>query len=550
MIALSLRFPAGRFHATPWGRHVNEGAPEWPPSPWRILRALVATWKRKVNDDPSCGFNCVERLLRKLADPPVFVLPSASTGHSRHFMPWFKKGPGDRTLVFDAFVAVDKKRDLIVMWPDASLDLAEREAFDRIANTFGFLGRAESWVEARVLDDAEAQDVAQKINCYPKDAIQPAGFVADHMETVRILCADPEAAFENHYTPKLRRSDGRGKAKTQAEIPVYDPDWHLCMETLELHSKRWSDPPGSKWVTYLRPKDSFKIEPRRSRNLKTRPKPTVARFALDSSVLPLVEDTLKVAESARRTVMGIYRHIEEQRLYHGPTPKGEPLPRSPVFSGKNDSGIPLEGHQHAFFIPTDEDRDGRIDHLTIIAEMGFGPKEVKALDNLRRLKRESGDPLNLVLLALGMKEAISSPTVFGPSKIWRSETPFIATRYQKTRGTKKDPLELQGIDNQRAFARHVLLDEIARLRELRPEIPEPLSVEFLNEEHRMGAHRLRPIQFKRFRDKRSDDGGRRPAGAFRIIFPEPVFGPICLGHSSHFGLGLFVPDNELTHDDI
>ena len=125
MIALSFRFPAGRFHATPWGRHVNEGAPEWPPSPWRILRALVATWKRKLNDDPSCDYGCMERLLQKLAHPPVFILPPASTGHSRHFMP-LKKGLDDRTLVFDAFVAVDKKRELIVMWPDASLDLIRK----------------------------------------------------------------------------------------------------------------------------------------------------------------------------------------------------------------------------------------------------------------------------------------------------------------------------------------------------------------------------------------------------------------------------------------
>lgn len=45
----------------------------------------------------------------------------------------------------------------------------------------------------------------------------------------------------------------------------------------------------------------------------------------------------------------------------------------------------------------------------------------------------------------------------------------------------------------------------------------------------------------RFRRKAGDDGGRRPAGAFRIVFPELVRGPICLGHSAHFGLGLFVP---------
>ena len=49
-VIIKLKFPAGRYHATPWGRHVNEGVPEWPPSPWRLLRALVAVWKRTCPD--------------------------------------------------------------------------------------------------------------------------------------------------------------------------------------------------------------------------------------------------------------------------------------------------------------------------------------------------------------------------------------------------------------------------------------------------------------------------------------------------------------------
>ena len=59
----------------------------------------------------------------------------------------------------------------------------------------------------------------------------------------------------------------------------------------------------------------------------------------------------------------------------------------------------------------------------------------------------------------------------------------------------------------------------------------------------LGALDLRAIQFRRFRRKQGDDGGRRAAGAFRIVFSAPVSGPICLGHSSHFGLGLFMPSD-------
>ena len=55
------------------------------------------------------------------------------------------------------------------------------------------------------------------------------------------------------------------------------------------------------------------------------------------------------------------------------------------------------------------------------------------------------------------------------------------------------------------------------------------------------AGRRRCIEFRRFRQKRDDDGGRRLTGAFRLRFSRAVSGPIAVGHSSHFGMGLFMP---------
>jgi len=533
MIGLSIRFPAGRFHATPWGRHVNEEAPEWPPSPWRLLRALVATWKRKLDENPLCAPEVVESLLRKLASPPEFFLPPASAGQTRHYMPWYKKGPYDRAMIFDAFVALEKSAEMAVLWPDVLLEKGERDALSRIVDCLGYLGRAESWSESRVLSEAEAIEMVPRINCYPvgqREARSP-------MELVSLLCADPKGAFKNECTPKVSYVEGRGKTKQTIETPLYDPDWHLCMETLELHEQRCSDPPGSLWVHYLRREECFAVESQKRSPLRERARPRIARFVLDSPVLPLVEETLKVAELARRTAMGCFRRTEEA-MGSG----GDSLPRSEVFSGKNELGEPLSDHVHAFYLPTDEDGDGRLDHLTIIAEMGFGASEVRALDRMRSLKREQGEPIHLLLLGVSQRGRDVSPRVLGSSRCWVSATPFIATRYPKSRGQKRDRPELLGLDNQRAFARQVLLEELARWRERCPEIPEPLSVEPLNADHRCGAHRLRPIQFKRFRQKRSDDGGRRAAGAFRIVFPEEVQGPVCLGHSAHFGMGLFVPE--------
>jgi CRISPR-associated protein Csb2 len=121
-VTLKLTFPAGRYHATPWGRHVNEGVPEWPPSPWRLLRALIATWRRKCSDLSEAA---VRRVVDQLVRPPYFHLPPARVAHTRHYMPWEKKGPADRTMVFDTFVVVGRCNPLLVHWPNATLSPAD-----------------------------------------------------------------------------------------------------------------------------------------------------------------------------------------------------------------------------------------------------------------------------------------------------------------------------------------------------------------------------------------------------------------------------------------
>jgi len=76
VLLIEVSFPTGRFHATPWGRHVNEGVPEWPPTPYRLVRALYDVWKRKRPDWPQSR---VAPLLATLAATlPQFYLPPAS----------------------------------------------------------------------------------------------------------------------------------------------------------------------------------------------------------------------------------------------------------------------------------------------------------------------------------------------------------------------------------------------------------------------------------------------------------------------------------------
>ena len=123
--------------------------------------------------------------------------------------------------------------------------------------------------------------------------------------------------------------------------------------------------------------------------------------------------------------------------------------------------------------------------------------------------------------------------------MWLSATPFVVTRHVKARGQKKDAAEYRGIDGRSAFARLVLDEELRRwlgrrgAGELAPEVAQ------LTRDR--SGRQPGVLEFRRARPNKSgDDGFRRAAGEFSLTFEKPVAGPICLGHSSHFGLGLFL----------
>ncbi|MFQ3651135.1 MAG: hypothetical protein SNJ75_12445 [Gemmataceae bacterium] len=51
-LSISIRFLTGRAHLHPWQTHHSEGRVEWPPSQWRLLRALVAVAGRGLKTLP------------------------------------------------------------------------------------------------------------------------------------------------------------------------------------------------------------------------------------------------------------------------------------------------------------------------------------------------------------------------------------------------------------------------------------------------------------------------------------------------------------------
>ena len=486
MVAIKFEFKAKRYHATQWGRHVNEGVPEWPPSPWRILRGMVATWRRTAPEIPE---GRVVPILEALASEyPSFHLPPASTGHTRHYMPYIEGTRERTTLVIDSFVAVCPGKPLFAVWQNLELDNQQRADLGAILRNMPYLGRAESWVEASLASEHP------EINSSPlEDGALPEG----DWEIARTLMPRSPIKLED-----------------------------LEKETSTLRRSGRIDPEGAQWWPYIRKRDCFTAFRSGRRQIRGRGAgATVVRFAMDGNPLPMAFDTLRWGELARRSAMSRYGRRNEGG-------------KSEKLSGKDASGSPLKRHQHAFYLPTDENGDGRLDHLTIWTPGGLSEKEFRAVVSVDALKPEGREPVRLAYLAHGAAcdfEGVSP--LFGKAKRWRSLTPYVLPRHTKFRGPKGGKRMVDGPEEQIRREVSLRCSDGTHLRDV--EIAHNQGRIESMESGRFGG--FRPFEFFRYRRGGGSNGGG--AFNFTLEFEEPVNGPIALGFACHYGLGLFVPES-------
>ncbi len=504
MLTLEFRFPAGRYHATPWDRHVNEGEIDWPPSPWRLVRALQAVWLSRAHEEiPEAT---ATRLIETLAGHlPTYHLPAASSGHTRHFMSLYRTPLDGKTdKVFDTFASVSREEPLVVTWPDLVLEPALQEALDLLVERLTWLGRSESWVAARRAPEPRAAS-----------QVRPAAGEAPEAgeELVRLLCPrSPEDYRE--WVSSLPHP--KGKKPPLAPESLFEA---LTLDTADLRKAGWSQPPGGRWVEYLLPLDRLDGTHRAApRGRPRRQRPEVVRFALAGTVLPDLSEILRVGETI---------HKELVRLSDG----------HPTFTGRNPDGSPREGHRHAHFLGEVGSRDGRLRYLTLWSPEGLDEPALEAAERLGRVFGIGTEPIQAVLLGSGVPQdfaasrtTASGTPILGASTVWQSLTPFVPTRHPRSRGTRR-------------FENGLLVGspehDLRRLLALSG-LPEPLEVTPLAECQIQG----RSFPWARFRTRRLKGEGLRsnlPALGWRVVFPTPVRGPICLGYGSHFGLGLFVP---------
>lgn len=256
-IAIGIRFPAGRYHATPWDSHVNEAEVEWPPSQVRIIRALIAVWHRKA-DRETYPHDELRRLVDTLASqPPVFRLPSASLAHTRHYVP-IRAGRGEKkTLIFDAFLRLDPDEELLVLWPDTRPDPETRQLLAHLAARMGYLGRAESWVECRVIDEWRTLP-----DCGPEASAErwrvESGARYQPVEVPVPLAPEEYREWRASQIEDLGLEKPRRVAEKRLRATLPDElVGALSLDTSAWRRAGWSRAPGTRTATYLRPEDCF-----------------------------------------------------------------------------------------------------------------------------------------------------------------------------------------------------------------------------------------------------------------------------------------------------
>jgi len=553
VITIQLQFPAGRLHATPWGRHVNEGAIEWPPSPWRLLRALLAVWHHKFPDTPREN---MEPLIAALTAPPSFHLPPASQGHTRHYMPIANHGT---SKIFDTFVVIPRSERIIVCWPDAELDNTQRELLSQMLVAMGYFGRAESWIEATLLDDWQGEFNAVPLN---------GSAVAENQQLERLLVAQPADVYSHwHQDAAAQRSEtllaekrekaaAKGKSTDSVRLTAADrkklaatlPETlfdALHADTDNLRKAGWNRPPGSCWVDYVRPANAFDSVHPAARPARARSStgfPTVARYAVTGTVVPRLTEALRIGERARQFLMGWSKKINNSES------------ASPVFSGKNPDGSRLDdSHQHAHFLCEAAGGGAKITHLNVYAPMGFTVNDERALARFTRTWGDDGHDLQFVLLGIGhahdfggMNEKAGQSASLAESKIWISRTPFVLTRHLKIRGKDRADARSHAAATERELIAAVRF-ELSNRSQFHAYLDDIQTTPILQNGSGtyLGGTQTPWLQFTRTRKT----GGGSNAGAhgygFRLAFSDTVSGPIALGYGCHFGLGQFVSTNEL-----
>jgi CRISPR-associated protein Csb2 len=160
---IAIELLLNQYQANAWHHAHCEGVIDWPPSPWRILRAIVAG-SYNINL-PNQHQQTLKNLLHKMAQvKPSYYLPKSSYIQHRSSRPQVQQDakikPG-KTL-YAAGLLMDKQDSTLFIQYDFELTETEDLVLRLILNGITYLGRKESAAEWTI-----TEIIPQPINAIP-----------------------------------------------------------------------------------------------------------------------------------------------------------------------------------------------------------------------------------------------------------------------------------------------------------------------------------------------------------------------------------------------
>jgi CRISPR-associated protein Csb2 len=496
-------FPLGRFHATPWRVNpYDDPYGEWPPSPWRLVRAVTARWYQLAREaSPEPDVSQLERLQAALCRSTyAFHLPlSARKGSPlRQYHPtefgWRPAGANvastrsyGTSLVQDNYWCVPPEAPVwwFIEGDEWTDDL--RELLGQCLERMTYFGRAETLTRARVTGST--------------DEIPPAN------------CT-------------LADKRGAGAA------PLLSPLDTATREDIERttdnpEAAKRAVPPGAQWLYAVRPQRPAARE--RRRDPEHRPDCHLMQFAIGWNVSPEPRAVVRLTSRFRGAVLReLFRLKTGDESANWTRASREVREAAADMTGKDASGDALKGHRHTEFLAwCEDDQPTRL--FVWRGARAFDADEQEAI--LLAAARDvswaaaGSDTDEWKVRLVPLDRAVPPPPGFGSqsAKVWESVTPYVPPRHH-LRGVK----EREGESMAEQIRREVQGRELAQ----------DVEVELVGTPQWVSVHVPR-----REANKRVLIGDRR-GQMVRLRFSAPVVGPIRLGHSSSFGLGLFRPVEE------
>ena len=501
-IFIEQTFPLGRFHATPWKVFpYDDPHGEWPPSPWRLLRAVIARSYQLEREIGAPNDDVRKQLVQAFAQSSIsWHLPEFTwrgPGLRQYQPAKFEKVPAGnkepgkmtykKTKVQDNFwlTSPDVKPILWRLESEQWLLPVQKllaDCLDRMT----YFGRVESLTSIRLLD---REPIHSSANC---------SLTETRSETsVPVLCPRADATLDQI----LKTTDDKAIADS-------------------------TEPPGAVWKFAIRPqrpaaKPTPMIQPQRISPVR------LIQFAIGSQVAPTADSIVVLTHQFRgRTIRAFLGDSWKNVRKAGNV---ESLNAVSLLSGKDADGEAIRGHRHAYYGIWFDPKTKRPARLLVWRrKIPFKPKEQKALlvaaespIGIIFKKSDKPDPWTIHLVPLD--SAIHPPRGFDFKTLfhsWQSEIPYVPPRHVFNRRGEVKPGESvpaqigQELDSLGLPKRRIDFDH----------------------------NKSRWIKVHQPRAERGDATNAAKRGFdVKLTFESSVTGPLALGHSCHFGLGLFVP---------